>query len=106
MDVAKVLGKRISNLRERQGLTQEQLAEASDLSLKHLGLIERGRTNPTLTSLYGISCALNLRLTELFDFEHESIDGSNADDQLANLLKSADNDDLRLIYRLIKAVVK
>jgi len=35
------LGKRIQHLRQKSGVTQEQLAEKADLSLKHLGELER-----------------------------------------------------------------
>jgi len=66
-----LLGKRIQNLRQGKKLSQEQLAEAASLSLKHLGELERGRGNPTLASLESLAGAFGISLSDLFDFEHE-----------------------------------
>lgn len=59
------LGTSIRCVRLRRGLTLDHLAEASDLSAKHLGEIERGRANPTIRTLHAIACALDVPLCEL-----------------------------------------
>ena len=65
----KKLGKNIKKLRETHHMTQEQLAEKSELSLDYIGKIEVCINKPGLRSLIKISNALNIPLKELFDFE-------------------------------------
>jgi transcriptional regulator with XRE-family HTH domain len=60
------LGLRIVELRQRRGLTQEQLAEAIGCSTRYLQLAESGRANLTLTSLGELSIALRCSVADLF----------------------------------------
>jgi len=59
------VGARLKQLRHARRLTQEQLAERAGLSYKFLGELERGRGNPTLTTLAAVSEALGVRLVDL-----------------------------------------
>ncbi len=63
------VGKNIKRIRKAKGITQEDLAAAAHVSISHMGYIERGRENPTLYTLYRISVALKVPLTELVDFK-------------------------------------
>ncbi len=54
------IGKNIRKYRKQQGLTQEQLAEMSNLSTNYLGSIERGEKTLTLKTLIGIVNALSI----------------------------------------------
>lgn len=54
------LGERIRKARKQKGLTQEQLAEACNLSTAHIGHIERGTRALSLESLITISRVLNV----------------------------------------------
>ena len=60
IDIKKLLGKRIKELRQRKNLTQEQLAEKACLSRSLISLIEApGVTkNFTLDAFYSIADAL------------------------------------------------
>ena len=53
--------------RTKRELTQEVLAEMSDLSTKALGAIERGQSSPTLETLEKIANALGMELPKLVD---------------------------------------
>ena len=101
-----VLGSRIRELRIEAGLTQEQLAEAANLSLKHLGEIERGRGNPTFSSLERISGVLGITLHKLFDFEPERLSDAEIKKELQDMLAKADPSKARLAYRIFKAILK
>ena len=71
MDEEKIyesIGKRIKSLREKNGLTQEKLAELAGLSLDFIGKIEVNINKPGLKSLIKISNALNIHIKELFNF--------------------------------------
>jgi len=63
------VGARLRQLRLARKLTQEQLAERAGLSGKFLGELERGRGNPTLTTLAALSDALGVRLVDLLGVE-------------------------------------
>jgi transcriptional regulator with XRE-family HTH domain len=49
--VRRAVGRRVAELRVETGLTQEQLAEKLDVSLKYIQRIERGDENLTIDSL-------------------------------------------------------
>ena len=59
------LGDRIRTLRRTRGMTQEALAEALDLSVAYVSLIERGGRNPPYTTVALIAGALSVPLAEL-----------------------------------------
>lgn len=52
------LGALLQRRRQRLGLTQSQLAERADLSLKHVGDIERGEANLTVYALEQLAVVL------------------------------------------------
>ena len=68
IDLYNHLGKRIKYLREKHGLTQEKLAEKSNLSLDYIGKIEVSINKPGLKALIKIANALNIHIKELFNF--------------------------------------
>ena len=101
-----LLGKRIQNLRQGKRLSQEQLAESAGLSLKHLGELERGRGNPTLASLESLAGAFGISLSELFDFDHEQSDKEILREEVTKMVEGAGDEEIRRIYRVIKALVR
>jgi len=101
-DLNKILGMRIKNLRSDKSLTQAELSEMADVSLKHLGEIERGRGNPTLKNLESLAIVLGVELNELFDFRQE---GKSEDDLRAEImaqLKNIDATALKLLYKALR----
>ena len=63
------IGKRIRELRKKQGLTQERLSELSGIDYKHIQLLES--KNPPairIDTLEKIANAFNLSCAELLDF--------------------------------------
>jgi transcriptional regulator with XRE-family HTH domain len=60
------LGKRIVAARKGRGVSQEQLAAASDIDRSHMGFIEQGRRKPTVATLFKIAQALRISLEDLF----------------------------------------
>lgn len=101
---AKVLGDRVRMLRERKGLTQERLSEACGLSLKHLGQIERGKGNPTLSSLDRLAQALDIPLGDLLAIEHLLPENDKLPDVVHQIVKDSDELTRRLIFRVVKAL--
>lgn len=54
------LGERVREQRRSRGLTQEALAEALDLSVAYVSLIERGGRNPPYTTVIAIARVLGV----------------------------------------------
>lgn len=54
--------------RAEAGLTQSQLAFEAGVSLSQIARIETGRINPTLSTVFAITRALDIPPAKLFDF--------------------------------------
>jgi len=64
-DHKRVIGETIRRHRRTAGLTQEKLAEKSDLHPVYLGELERGEQTASVSALVRIACALKIRLRDL-----------------------------------------
>jgi transcriptional regulator with XRE-family HTH domain len=65
--VAKALGKRIRQLRQAKGWSQEYLAERADMHRTYMWGIEQGVRNPSIRHLTQIADALDVPIGSLFD---------------------------------------
>lgn len=63
------VGGRLRELRQERGMSMRALARASGLSTNALSMIERGRTSPSVSTLYKISDALGVPITAFFRTE-------------------------------------
>lgn len=61
------VGVRLRQLREERGHSIRELARQSGLSANALSLIERGKTSPSVSTLYKISEALGEPITSFFE---------------------------------------
>ncbi len=59
------VGEAISHCRKSKNLSQDVLSGLADIGRTHLSAIERGERKPTLETLYRISCALGMRMSDL-----------------------------------------
>ncbi|MCU1621294.1 MAG: restriction-modification system control element [Frankiales bacterium] len=60
-------GRRVRELREQRGLSQEQLAEDSGLHRAVIGFIERAEREPGLTNCWRIADGLGITISELLE---------------------------------------
>lgn len=63
------LGIQISKIRAEKHITQELLALESGISRSHIAMIETGKRDLTISSLFKISRALNVDLQKFFEFD-------------------------------------
>ena len=66
MEIRKSLGDRIRSFRKAKQLTQERLAELTELSVTFIGTAERGLQCPSLKTCAKIAKALGVPLNDLF----------------------------------------
>lgn len=59
------VGEAISYFRRKRRLSQEVVSGLADIGRTHLSAIERGERKPTLETLYRISLALGVRMSEI-----------------------------------------
>ena len=60
-----IVGKAIAKIRNEKKISQEILSGLADIGRTHLSAIERGERKPTLETLYRISCALGVKMSDI-----------------------------------------
>ncbi len=65
MDITEQFGKRVRHFRNLRNISQDQLAELSELHRTYIGSVERGERNITLLNAKKIANALSVSLAEL-----------------------------------------
>lgn len=64
MNIENAFATVLKDLRTQKKVSQENLAFLSGLDRTYISLLERGKRQPTLTSLFSISKALDMTLVE------------------------------------------
>ena len=64
--IQRKLGKRIQNLREKRGLTDEKLAKRCGIKTIRMNKIERGEVNLAMSTILRVCNALHTRFVPLF----------------------------------------
>lgn len=103
-DIRKVFGERVRELREKIGLTQEQLAERADLHPNYVGEIERGNKNASLVIIKKIADGLRVELNTLFDGERKEL--SLHKTQIHVLLKQCSEEELAFLYQHLEHLLR
>jgi transcriptional regulator with XRE-family HTH domain len=65
ISLPKRLGRRLSELREKHGLSQTQLADMAGIGRAHLSQIENGAVAARIDTLYAIARVLDMTLSDL-----------------------------------------
>ena len=68
-DICERIGLKIRELRIEKNFSIQQFSDLLDMEYNNLIRIEKGRTNPTIITLYKISQLLGVKLTDLVDIE-------------------------------------
>lgn len=98
------LGLKIRRIREARKLTQEQVAERVDISLKHMGHIERGTANPTFKTLLALADALDTPLPDLINYGDFSLSDRELRECVTRLMDDMDTDKLRAVMIFCEAL--
>ena len=81
------------------------MSEILGLYQKQIGNIETGSYFTTMPNLEKLAEIFEVEIKDLFDFEHQKSKQEITDD-INNLLNIASDEQLKLIYRLIRSVLK
>lgn len=102
MSLVERFGGHLRSLRQARGLTQEVLAERSDLSVDAIRRIERGKLAPSLTTLGKLANGLDLALGTLV----EGLDAPHRVEvrEVSDLLAKRPLKEVRMVGRLLRAM--
>ena len=106
-NIAQKLGERIRLIREARGLSQERLAEKSNLNTSFIGQIERGNKKPTIASIEKIVNALDITFEELFAFEQKisNLKDTSIAEKIAFELHGLSYEEQESVYNLVKQIL-
>ena len=97
-------GARLRALRKERGYTQEQLAELTKLSTRHIAGIEKGEANPSFEVLYTITSALGTSFDAIFNPADEQVEVEIQ--EIAGLYRACPEQGQNVILAVIRAMVK
>lgn len=61
----------LEKIRKENGITQEELAKALEVSRQTVGSLENGRYNPSIILAFKIARFFNLSIEEIFIYEED-----------------------------------
>ncbi len=107
MGVKQEFGKKIKRMRLNRGLTQEELAEAVDLSQRAMSGIETGENFASAETIDKLVSALDTTLEELFSTNHLKVqeDLRQEIDEKLNSIND-DSEKLIIVYNVIQSLLK
>ena len=70
MDIKILVGKRVKELRNKLGLSQEELADYAELDRTYITSVERGKRNISIVNIEKLAKALKVELNEFFTFDN------------------------------------
>ena len=111
MDLNAMIGSKIATLRKQHGLTQEQLAEKLDISIKHCSSVERGLSCLSLEKLIEVSNLFDVSLDFLIK---EPPSNSKSYDclcdkfppSIVNIMRSGNENEIRLLREYLSLYTK
>lgn len=68
MDIKQTVGKRVKELRNKLGISQEELADNAQLDRTYITSVECGKRNISIVNIEKLANALNVSLAEFFTF--------------------------------------
>lgn len=100
----KAVGRRIKEARKKRNLTQEELAELTDLSSNHISVIERGVKVPRLDAFVAIANALGVSADTLLVDVVENV-CAGATDEVSQQLAALPSESRRRVLQVLQALL-
>lgn len=102
-DLRKLLGRRIQEIRKSKNIKQETLAENIGIAPRNLSNIETGNCFPAPENLQKIANALDCKVKDLFDFEHQ-MDNQDLFQSIIDKIKPVNRERLQELYKIVDAL--
>lgn len=107
MAIYEDFGKRVRTLRDRLGITQEELGAKAGFHSQRISEFERGEANCTLETIERLAKGLKCEPAELFLFDPDSVGKSLSivDARLVDLWKAADKATRQKAIRILSELL-
>ena len=104
MELKKLLGKRIHELRHKNNMKQSELAEAVGIATKSQSCIETGKNYPSSELVERYAKVFNLDIPELLALSHIK-STKELRQEIIDMIKSANDDEVITIHKIIKGLL-
>lgn len=111
MELNALIGSRLAKLRKEHNMTQEQLAEKLDISIKHCSAVERGLSSLSLEKLIDVSKLFDVSLDYLVIGNFENNDSikhiwASLPQSITSVLTSDDETEIDLLLEYLRLYAK
>lgn len=103
-DILKNLGRCMRDARKSRGLTQEELSDKANVSMRHISKIERGIMNPSYEILYALINCLGVSADVLFHPNATVAEKENK--QLIGYYSACQPEDRKLVMATVQSLTK
>lgn len=104
MELKKLLGKRIQELRTKNGLKQSELAEKVGIATKHQSCIETGKNYPSAELVENYAKVFGVDVTEMLDITHIKTTDELLSD-INSMLKTASEEEILMAHKILKGLL-
>ena len=104
MDVRQLIGLRIKEQRLKCKMTQAQLAEKVNVATKHQSCIETGKNFPSADLIEKYAKVFKMDVTDLLTIS-QGKERKVMEKELSDIIKNANDDEIKLAYKIIKSIV-
>lgn len=105
-EIYTLIGKRIKEERKKLKITQERLAELTNLSVAFIGQIERGHNRASLVTVHKIADALHIPISKFFEEVEQTKTKYELSHHIHLLLKDKSPKDQQFVRELVEFVLK
>ena len=96
----KNMGLKIKQVRKKQGISQEKLAEMTNMNLKTIIRVENAQCSPSIDTIIKIANVLNIKVTDLFE-THDYKTRTEIITDIQNSINLMNDEELTKFYKSI-----
>lgn len=100
-----LVGSRIKALRGKRKMSQAKVAEASGISPKYLGEVERGEANISIELINRIAAVLTVPMSAIMENEHER-PHQELISEIVTLAPRLNEKDAQIVFRMVKMLTE
>ena len=104
MELKKLLGKRIQELRHKNNMKQSELAEAVGIATKSQSCIETGKNYPSSELVERYAKVFNVDISEMLELSHIKTTKELRQD-ITTMIKQASDDEITIIHKIVKGIL-
>lgn len=100
------IGNNVRRIRMLAGMTQEELAEQAELSVKGIQKVEAGQSGIQLQTLIKIAFALETPLERLMDFLNENDQRGNQKEVYERIMRNRPNKEIQFAIAALESLLQ